>query len=113
MKRFVNQTFRDQQVRLDSGTYENCLFENCLIIFSGLGEPSLTSCDFRNTQWALEDAAVDTLEFLRVLYRSGEGGRRVVQPFLDRITDGFEPPKVLPGALSLNVIRNGHRTRLP
>jgi len=86
---FVESTFVNQEIVLDFNDFENCRFENCVMIFSGNGPVTVKDCVFINTQWALVGAAQRTFNFLVAMYHgSGEGGRQLIQQLFEAIRSG-------------------------
>ena len=86
MMQFSGMSFVRQEVRLDFMNYERCVFEDCVMVFSGYGTLSVTNCVFRNVQWVFSDAASNTIQFMRALYHNNEGGKEAIEPFLKIIT---------------------------
>ena len=79
-------------MRLDGNVYQDCRFENCNLIYAGLGPVGLQRCAFLNVRWAFVDAASNTLAFMAGLYHgAGEGGRTVIEETFDGIRRGRPP----------------------
>ncbi len=50
------QTFNGTKVTLDNTRFENCVFKNCEITYSG-GPAETSSCYFENIKWMFNGAA--------------------------------------------------------
>jgi len=50
------RTFTGEKVKLDGTRFENCIFKNCDILYSG-GPAETSSCYFENVRWIFEGAA--------------------------------------------------------
>lgn len=88
MNQYVNSTFKNQEVVLDSKHFSKCLFENCLMIYGASGPVTMTECSFINTQWALVGAAQITIRFLGALYHGGQGGEELIEQLFETIRQG-------------------------
>jgi hypothetical protein len=50
------QTFSGTKVTLDNARFENCVFKNCEITYSG-GPAETSSCYFENIKWIFNGSA--------------------------------------------------------
>ena len=86
MATFRNSTFVGATVDLDGNTYESCLFQRCIIRFSGLSPAALSNCQFQDCTLALGGHATLTLSYLRALYHGlGEWGKQSVENLFEEI----------------------------
>ena len=86
MKKISNKSFENQLVKLDDRYYENCIFKNCIIEYSGSSYIGLENNNFYECRWSFAGPAGQTLAFLRILYtQMGEDGRKIVDATFDKI----------------------------
>jgi hypothetical protein len=78
-----SQAFRDIQICLDGGTFTNCTFERCTLIYSGAIPVQLNGNDFHNCKWRFAGAAANTVSFMRALY--GGGAKDLVENMFESI----------------------------
>jgi hypothetical protein len=83
--RAENQTFTSTDVRLDSRSFENCVFDKCTMIYRGGPLPLLVGCSFRNCQWLFEGPALQTLKLLSTFHRAGGGFTAVFEELVKKI----------------------------
>jgi hypothetical protein len=75
----ISNTFSSCEVELDSNEFENCRFDNCILIYRGGTPPSIVGCSFGQFQIRFADSAGNTLLFLKILFESGSGFREIVE----------------------------------
>jgi hypothetical protein len=73
----VNQQFKGLKLSLDGGTFKDCQFESCTLIFSGLLPVTMTGNSFVGCTWEFAGAARNSLDFMRALYNGG--GRELIE----------------------------------
>jgi hypothetical protein len=84
MAKHENKTFKGERVALDGGEFHDCRFEDCTIVFTGEGAfPVLLAPKFVGCTFALEGAAQNTAEYLRLLFSTG--GADLVASWLPEI----------------------------
>ncbi len=67
-----NEKIRNTTISLDGGTFENCDFDKCKIIYSGYLPVSLIECKFGpDIKWSFSGPASNTLTFMRGIYAQG------------------------------------------
>jgi hypothetical protein len=81
-----SQAFRDIQICLDGGTFTNCTFERCTLIYSGAIPVQLNGNDFHNCKWRFAGAAANTVSFMRALY--GAGAKGLIEQMFESIRKG-------------------------
>jgi hypothetical protein len=82
----IKQTFRDIPVNLDGGTFVNCRFERCELIYSGTMPVTLNGCEFPDCAWRFLGPALATMQFMRGLYHgAGSGGKALIEQTFDSI----------------------------
>jgi len=86
---YENETFTNKNIVVDGNRYNACVFSNCALIFKGGELPTFDRCTFRSTGIQLDDAAQDTLDYLRVL--SGVGLFANVDGVVNGIKSGELP----------------------
>jgi hypothetical protein len=62
------RTFIGQKVALDGTRFENCIFKDCDILYSG-GPTETSSCYFENVRWIFEGAAGTVVHVMQGLAR--------------------------------------------
>lgn len=78
--------FNHETVYLDGDAFEDCEFRDCRLVYSGGEPPEFRDCKFHDCDWKFEDAAANTLAFLKVVW--GVGGKGPVQAQIKEITGG-------------------------
>lgn len=69
-----NKKIRNTTISLDGGTFENCDFDSCEIIFSGYLPVHLSDCVFGSgVKWSFAGPASNTIQFMRAMYAQGGG----------------------------------------
>lgn len=81
--KFHDQDFVKQDIDLSGNTYTGCLFSECRIIFTGIGETQLLTNKFNNCQWIFQGPAGNTLMFLNKLYN--DQGKELVEQLIEQI----------------------------
>ncbi len=67
-----NKKIRNTPISLDGGTFENCDFDKCEIIYSGYLPVRMDSCKFGpDVKWSLSGPASNTINFMRGIYAQG------------------------------------------
>ena len=54
---------------LDGEEYEQCIFDNCTLIYKGGALPQVTECTITSCKWTFEEAAQRTMQWLAILYK--------------------------------------------
>lgn len=67
------QTFTGKPVKLDNTRFENCIFKNCDIIYTG-GPAETSSCYFENVRWLFDGIAGTVVQVMQGL------GWKIVPP---------------------------------
>lgn len=80
----VGISYNHQTVALDGETFSNCDFAACRLIYSGGPPPEFDGCRFDACEWKFEDAAADTLAYLRLMWNVG--AKAAVQTTIKDIT---------------------------
>ncbi len=73
MPKAKDKTVTKETVDLDDGDYENCIFEECQMVYSGGALLRLVGCTFDNCSWVFDGAAGRTIRLMGALYRAGAG----------------------------------------
>jgi hypothetical protein len=61
--------FSRTRVNIDSQRFEDCVFDNCAVVFSATGPYQLGGCTFNNCSFAFEGPAAATVQFMTALYK--------------------------------------------
>ena len=85
----IGQTYTNLTIYLDGGTFKDCKFQKCHIVYNGLQGVSLIGCEFgEGVTWAFEGPANNISVFLTALYASG--ATQLIENFFQRIRG--QPP---------------------
>jgi len=86
MIKSIKSTFEKTTVTLDNHYFENCIFKDCVIVYTGTSGINLVGCKFYNCQWRLDGAASNTMQFLRSMYKDmGDFGKQMVEATFENI----------------------------
>ena len=66
-----NQTFTEITVYLDGGSFYDCVFERCTVVFSSLLPTTLHNPRFVDCTWQAKGPAEYTINFMASLYKVG------------------------------------------
>jgi hypothetical protein len=61
--------FSRTRVNIDSQRFEDCVFDNCAIVFSATGPYQLSGCTFNDCSFAFQGPAAATVQFMTDLYK--------------------------------------------
>ena len=86
----LKSTFQSTTVQLDDTYFEACVFNDCVLVYTGGRPPSLIRVSIHNCTWRFDEAAGNTLAFLVALTGDNAGSTRFVLETLLRI-----PPDTL------------------
>ena len=78
--------FSRTRVNIDSQRFEDCVFDNCAIVFSATGPYQLGGCTFNNCSFAFEGSAAATVQFMTALYKIAP---RMIDRTFDKIGLGI------------------------
>jgi hypothetical protein len=67
MAAFQDTNYQGQRVELDGNEYRRCVFRECVLVYKGGPLPFLSESVFYTCQFAFEDAAERTLQFMRAI----------------------------------------------
>jgi len=79
----IKRTFRGIPIHLDGGTFINCKFEKCELIYSATRPVHISGSTFSNCKCRFLGPARLTLDFMRGLYTAGFAG--LVEQAFDQI----------------------------
>ncbi|MBL8580649.1 MAG: hypothetical protein JNL61_00290 [Rhizobiaceae bacterium] len=65
------QKFVGLRIHLDGGCFDQCVFERCTLVYSGVLGVTMDSSDFIDCNWEMQGPARETLTFLAMLHRAG------------------------------------------
>lgn len=82
MQSHVN--YNHQTVVLDGETFSHCQFTACRLVYSGGEPPKLDGCHFDACEWKFEEAAAQTLSYLKLMW--SVGAKSAVQTMIKEIT---------------------------
>lgn len=68
---YERQTFTNEEIVLDGNRYVGCVFNRCVLIYTGGELPNLERCKFNSTRIQLDGAAQQTLSYMRMLSSAG------------------------------------------
>ncbi len=65
----ISKTYHDITIHLDGGTFKNCKFRNCRLVYCGLQGVMFDGCDFgEGVTWNFDGPARNIATFLTALY---------------------------------------------
>lgn len=79
METVENETFDSTSVVVDGKQFTNCTFHDVSLVYSGGDVPRFVDCEFTRVSLAFDDAAAQTMYFLRGMRKSNFG------PAVDRM----------------------------
>lgn len=74
-----NHNFVNERVALDNNSYSQCTFRQCVLVYSGTSEMSLTNCRFDEVEWEFTGPAARVISFLHATYQNGRDGEEFVR----------------------------------
>jgi hypothetical protein len=77
-------SFNHQTVQLDGEEFHGCDFVACRLVYAGGPPPVFDACRFDACEWKFEDAAAQTLSYLKLIW--GVGAKAAVQATIKEIT---------------------------
>jgi hypothetical protein len=77
-------SYNHQTVMLDGETFSDCEFSACRLVYAGGQPPKFERCRFDDCEWKFEDAAADTLSYLKLMWNVG--AKTAVQTTIKEIT---------------------------
>lgn len=80
--------FREQTVRLDGKTFEDCTFERCRLVYSGMKPIELIGGTIDCCIWDFDGPALNVFNFLAML--EGSGGAGLVDEVLRKVRHSAE-----------------------
>ena len=80
------QTFTKQQVFLDGGSFYDCTFEDCDLIYHALMPVILNGNTMRNCRWQFAGPAQNCVGFMSLLFTSG--AKEMIEATFDSIRTG-------------------------
>lgn len=81
-----NQTLKGI-VRLDGHTFRDCEFVDARLLYEGGLAPNFINCRFSNSHFAFEEAAGNTVNFLRAMAQPQSNMRGVVFGLMPELRD--------------------------
>ena len=76
--RLGNEEIRGQVVRLDYSKHEKKSFIDCTLVYAGGLPPTLIDCDFLDSNFVFEGAALNTAQFLGGIANSSGDGKTLI-----------------------------------
>jgi hypothetical protein len=80
----TGESYNHQTVVLDGETFADCAFAACRLVYSGGELPQFERCRFDDCEWKFEEAAAQTLSYLKLMW--GVGAKPSVQALIKEIT---------------------------
>jgi hypothetical protein len=84
-----NQTFSNITVYLDGSSFYDCIFEKCVVVFSGVLPAHLHIPRFVTCQWQAGGPAYTTINFLTALYKAG--AKDLIEATFEKIREKATP----------------------
>ena len=76
--------FSHETVRVDGEAFSSCEFTGCRLVYAGGDAPEFSDCRFQDCEWKFEEAAAQTLSYLRLMWNVG--AKSAVQATIKDIT---------------------------
>jgi hypothetical protein len=83
----LDQHFAGERVMLDGKHFEDCMFENCDLVYRGGVPPNFIRSDFAAPRFVFEDAAQSTVQFMSAIYNGID--ERIIEKTFDEIRAGL------------------------
>jgi hypothetical protein len=77
-------SYNHQTVQVDGESFHGCEFTACRLIYAGGPPPVFDDCRFDACEWKFEEAAADTLSYLKLIW--AVGAKAAVQTTIKEIT---------------------------
>jgi hypothetical protein len=84
------ETFSNAKIALDGAYFENCKFERCILVYSGLLPVTLQNNNFIDCRWEFSGPAANTVGFMQALHKGG--AKELIERTLDAIRGGGKIP---------------------
>jgi len=68
--KFEDVTFDGGRVSVDGSSFERCVFNATVLVYSGGEFPAFSHCSFNGTNWFFDGPAGNTVQLIRDLYQS-------------------------------------------
>jgi len=82
----VGQKFEHQTISLDGGTFRDCEFENCVLLYSAILPVILEGSSFKECRWEFVGPAAAAVSFMRFLYQRGE--KDLIEAIFENVRSG-------------------------
>jgi len=79
---YEGETFEGKTLVLDGNTFQNCVLQECQLIYRGGTPPMLHANTINNCTWTFEEAAGNTLQFMRALVTDNADFGRMIRESL-------------------------------
>lgn len=86
----IGQEFKGIKISLDGGSFKDCKFDSCALVYSGLLPVTLTGNSFTNCTWEFVGAARNSIDFMRALYSGG--GKDLIEGTMNAIRGAGQVP---------------------
>jgi hypothetical protein len=86
----IGQQFKNIKITLDGGTFKDCQFEGCVLIYCGLLPVTMMGNSFAGCAWEFAGAARNSVDFMRALYNGG--GKELIDGTINAIRGGGQIP---------------------
>lgn len=63
--------FEGKKIVIDGGSFYTCQFKSCTLIYNGMMPVTMDGCSFDDCNWEFGGSALNTLVFMKALYKSG------------------------------------------
>ncbi|MEZ5729720.1 MAG: hypothetical protein R3E48_18045 [Burkholderiaceae bacterium] len=91
MADFSKKRFNKAMVVLDGNTFEQCEFNACTLVFSGVADVKLTGSKITDCNWRFDGPAARTAQFMSAMYASGSGGKELIDATFRQLTGAAAP----------------------
>lgn len=87
-----NEYFKDAEISLDDYQFDCCKFVDCTMIYGGIGEPHMVSCELDNCHWKFVGAAANTANVMKKITEGfGDPGISIFLKTFPMVRDWLKP----------------------
>jgi|SRR5579863_4107151 len=90
-QRYERATFNRCAVLLDSNQYQDCIFNDCELVYAGGEHVMIGGCQLNGVRFVLDGPALNTIKFLVGVGHIKNGGQELVTQFLECVRAGVIP----------------------
>ncbi len=97
--KYEKKHFVNSNVVLDGSEFIDCTFNKVSLIYRGGEPPTITGCEFAETQFIFEGCASKTIAFMTALYHGGF--QPIIEGTIQNIRKNFNTTRNIPNDFSV------------